>query len=187
MAEFEDKNNINIIDNDKNTNVNVIVKEWLATYFETSNDNISDMLKTQNATVYLLIWPIMEKDCFNGFMTVDKIDEYSEILGPYYDKLNMDEITHNFYDRYQNPIFLINLFIKQGHHYRQVKKLLSVNYNELSDKDKVYFMLSVVYRFRNNIFHGSKAIDDWRNYSKEIEKCIIYMMAVVDCYKNYCV
>lgn len=50
------------------TKVNERVTAWLAQQFNTNDWNIKDMLKTQNATVYLLIWPIMEQSVFDGFM-----------------------------------------------------------------------------------------------------------------------
>ena len=36
---------------------------------------------------------------------------------------------------------------------------------------------------RNNIFHGSKSIDKWINYSEQINYCLIGMMKIADCMK----
>ncbi len=86
--EIEEKTDLH----DRNTtDVNENVTKWLAQQFNTDNCNITDLLKTQNATVYLLIWPIMEQRLFSGFMQGKSIDPISEKMGDYFDEMNAEE------------------------------------------------------------------------------------------------
>jgi hypothetical protein len=92
----------NSLCNHRPTDVNEKVTEWLARQFNTENWNITDLLKTQNATVYLLIWPIMEQRIFSGFMQGKKIDPISEQMGLYFDEIDVEQMVRYFYDRYQD-------------------------------------------------------------------------------------
>lgn len=49
---------------------------WLATRYQTDNDSIKRMLDNQVATVYLLIWPIMEQEIFSGFMKKSRLNRW---------------------------------------------------------------------------------------------------------------
>ena len=40
-------------------------------------------------------------------------------------------------------------------------------------------LLVVVYRFRNNIFHGNKGVDSWLQYRPQIEKCTNVMQHLI--------
>ena len=165
------------------TDVNERVTTWLAQQFNTPDWNIRDMLKTQNATVYLLIWPIMEQEVFDGFMQGKSIDPSAEKLGPYFDELNAEDKARYFHNRYQDADKYRRLTDSKT--YKSMEKVLQKDYAELSGKEKVVLMMTTVFRYRNNIFHGNKAIGDWNKYSREIEYCTEFMMSVVDVYKKH--
>lgn len=165
------------------TNVNERVTAWLADQFQTPKWNIKDMLKTQNATVYLLIWPIMEQTVFDGFMQGKNIDPSAEKLGPYFDELMAEDKAQYFHDRYQDPEKYRKLTSSKK--YKSMERVIQKDYTELSGEEKVVLLMTTVFRYRNNIFHGNKAIDDWTKYSREIEYCTEFMMSVVDVYKKH--
>ncbi len=58
--------------------------------------------------------------------------------------------------------------------------LLAKSVNRLSDAESVFLLSFVVYRFRNNIFHGNKGVNSWLSYTEQIELCIRSMMAFVN-------
>ena len=165
------------------TDVNSKVTEWLAGQFNTETWNITDMLRTQNATVYLLIWPIMEQEVFNGFMQGKSIVPVAEKMGDYFDELNAEDEARYFHDRYQNNETYRRL--TDSKKYKPMEEVLAKEFSELTGKDKMILMMTTVYRYRNNIFHGNKAIGEWNKYSKEIEYCTEFMMSVVDVYKAH--
>ena len=81
------------------TDVNEHVMTWLANQFDTSDWNIRDMLRTQNATVYLLIWPIMEQAVFDGFMQGKSIDPTAKKMGLYFDDDYSLQIPKQYFSR----------------------------------------------------------------------------------------
>lgn len=178
--EIEERNNS---EERNNTTVNRNVTEWLARQFGTANHNISDLLRTQNATVYLLIWPIMEQRLFSGFMKASEIDSISEKLGDFFAELDTEEKARYFHNRYQDKKRYD--LLTNSYKYESMERALSKNYADLTGAEKIIVMMTTVFRYRNNIFHGNKAIDDWNKYSKEIEYCIEFMMSVVDVYKKH--
>ena len=165
------------------TDINSRVTEWLAEQFNTKTWNIKDLLQTQNATVYLLIWPIMEQEVFNGFMQGKSIVPVSEKMGDYFDEMNADEKAQYFHNRYQDPEKYRHL--TDSKKYKPMEEVLAKRYSELTNTEKMIVMMTTVFRHRNNIFHGNKAFGDWNKYSKEIEYCTEFMMSVVDVYKKY--
>lgn len=165
------------------TDINSRVTEWLAKQFNTSPWNIKGLLQTQNATVYLLIWPIMEQEVFNGFMQGKSIVPVSEKLGVYFDEMNADEKAQYFHDRYQDEIKYRHLTGSKK--YKPMEEVLAKRYTELTNTEKTIVMMTTVFRYRNNIFHGNKAIGDWNKYCKEIEYCTEFMMSVVEVYKKH--
>ena len=167
----------------RETNIKQHVYEWLANFYETDTRNITSLLDCQVATTYLLIWPVMEQNLFSGFMKQDKIAETATRYTLYYSEMNIEEDVKYFYDRYQNRRFFRNL--KHGSYHTEVDDILKKRYNVLSPTEKLHLMIFVVYRYRNNIFHGSKGINSWLQFSEQIEKCISFMMKIVDCHEKH--
>ena len=56
---------------------------------------------------------------------------------------------------------------------------------DLSDEEKLVLMIYVVYRYRNNIFHGNKGIESWSHYTSQIELYLDFMMSILDCAEKH--
>ena len=161
------------------------VKEWLASYFETNSNKVDQMLENQLATTYLLIWPIMEQRLFEGFMKKEKIESAADMYKGYYMKMNanLNPLVKYFHERYQDKDCYRRL--KHGDEYTgKFDAIVKKKFTTLDYKEKLMLMFYVVYRYRNNIFHGSKGILSWAQYSEQIDKCIEFMMIIVDCYNE---
>ena len=167
----------------KETTINKQVYDWLAHFYDTDTRNITSLLDCQIATTYLLIWPVMEQNLFSGFMKQDKIAETAERYVAHYSEMKIEKDVKYFYDRYQDRRLYRNL--KHGTYYTEIDEILRKNYNTITPVEKLQLMIFVVYRYRNNIFHGSKGIDSWLQFSDQIEKCISFMMKIVDCHERY--
>ena len=57
--------------------------------------------------------------------------------------------------------------------------LIKKSFTELSTADKLFFLVFVVYRYRNNIFHGNKGVQSWLQYRDQIRRCTQVMQALV--------
>ena len=170
--------------------------KWLAMNIDpdkTSNEEeIKDMLRNQVAVSYLLIWPILEQRHFSGFMKVGQIRDASFQLYRYYSELSpdLDYIVEHFFHRYNISKNENNPCLKRLQPEHEIndyyKNLLrKKSYNEVLPREKISLLLFVIYRYRNNIFHGSKSIDKWINYSEQINYCLIGMMKIADCMKRH--
>lgn len=181
-------------------NINDAIVFWLAFNINTdservkpSPDEIRDMLQNQNTVLYLLIWPIMEQRHFSGFFRSNKIDDAAEELQKYYnDELNidLDKIVERFFKRYNiakdnNNKHFRNLQPDSeiGIEYQEI--LMKKDYTSLHPKEKIKLLLFVIYRYRNNIFHGNKNIQEWSKYELQINDCLFGMMKLMDCMKKH--
>lgn len=172
---------------------NMQILKWLAeninTYTEpvseASIDEIQDMLNNQIAVSYLLIWPIFERRHFGGFMKQEKIQTAADILKDDYDnalKLGLDPIAKRFFTRYNiydnrnNPCYR-ELQPEPRYRSQKFKLICSKRFFvNLNTSDKIYLLLYVIYRYRNNIFHGYKSIEKWSQYTDQIQDCLTGMM-----------
>lgn len=157
---------------------------WLASYFNTNDIQIREMLDSQLATSFLMIWPIMENKVFGGFFKSIKISDFVDNHYLRYEEFVTENGVKHFYNRYKDKNKLRNLCHSDRFCKNSVKLIIEKDYNDLSNKEKLTLMLFVVYRFRNNIFHGNKGIKAWRNYTTEINFCINFMMKVIDVYNS---
>ena len=60
-----------------------------------------------------------------------------------------------------------------------IKTLLKKPLDKLSNCEKVFLIVVVVFRYRNNIFHGSKRVESWLQYEKQIKYCIQIMQCLI--------
>ncbi len=63
-----------------------------------------------------------------------------------------------FFYRYQDPEKYQRL--TDSKRYESMEKVLAKNYEALTGEDKMVLMMTTVYRYRNNIFHGNKTIGE---------------------------
>ena len=172
---------------------------WLAHNIDpdknSNEEEIKDMLRNQTAVSYLLIWPILEQRQFDGFMNEDSIKRASEKLASYYNSELLDDLDDTieyFFNRYNISKGLNNKFLKalqpKGVVPEDIKRILKYKYysalNPVPQK-KIQLLLFVIYRYRNNIFHGNKSIEKWIDYKDQINKCLYGMMKIADCMKSH--
>ena len=172
------------------------IVSWLALNIDTdersvkpSSDEIRDMLHNQVAVLYLLIWPIMEQRYFSGFLMSNQISDAACKLAPFYCedlKNDLDEIIMKFFNRYKNNRQHCRALKLDKTMKPEFNKILSKNkFVDLQPADKIKLLLFVIYRYRNNIFHGNKDIRKWASFDEQIKDCLIGMMKLMDCMKKH--
>jgi len=104
---------------------------------------------------FTLIWNLLENICFENYVKIDKINN---LIDSKIDKFNENNETFRetfkyFYTRYQDEHKLnalrLNRTMKE-----LTKKILNNTYTDKNNKLK--FIMAVIYRYRNNLFHGEK-------------------------------
>lgn len=152
---------------------------------ETEPARIASALKESNAFEFMILWSVLETKLFNKFCHKSDLAEYSHNHAlPIYD---IDEIIEYFHDRYRIQGGKRNDDYKHLIHQdvvADIDRILEKPYDKLTDKEKCHFMLYVVFRYRNNIFHGNKGVDSWSFYRKQINKCVDAMIFFIDNHTN---
>lgn len=166
----------------------VDIKKWICDKLNIKeNFRLDSLYKNSFALNYLFVWTIFERKNFDSFMKVDKIEEFAKQKISYIDIL--EDHFYHFYKRYKigekGNKKRKNLCHKSkcnGHCYTPCKfyQILKKEFEEISAEEKIYFLVYIVYRYRNNMFHGTKGLESWISYKLEIERCIDIMMKLSD-------
>lgn len=154
----------------------------LAKHYDTDVENIKKAISNEKATTYLIVWSIFEPSISNGFVKLKDIKEIAQKYSDSYLSLNIDSITKKFHDRYQDNKKFSNLIHNQSN--SSITKILSKQYSDLKDSEKMELLLFVVYRYRNNIFHGNKGVLSWQHYTEQIEDCLAFMTKMIEVIKR---
>lgn len=152
-------------------------KNWIAEYLDTEKNEIETYFKNNDVTGFLIIWTIFEQSLFNGFLKKNQLKPFSRKNKSLLNETLEKHFSH-FHDRYQNKKRYSNLRHKDI--YKEIDNILSEDKTSVAKEDKLLFLLYVVYRYRNNIFHGSKGVTSWLRYKIQIEKCIETMTILID-------
>jgi hypothetical protein len=91
-------------------------------------------------------------------------------------------IADHFHQRFQGKRELANLLQDDKTPEdvaTQFKNCLARPFAELRRAEIVFLASFVIYRYRNNIFHGSKGVASWLSYREQIGRCTEVMQAFV--------
>lgn len=165
---------------------------WLAKYLNSNSKEVAKLLENKSAIEFLITWSIFESSCFDGFLSIDKISEFSKNKATHaHAKSNAGELDVQaifFHERYQNKTFYRNLLhakLIDTNNFTRMNDLLNRNHQLLDASDKIFLLTFVVYRYRNNIFHGNKGVDSWLKFSECIERCTKIMQIFIPAPKNH--
>lgn len=156
--------------------------EWLAELYETDVNGITEALKDEKASLFLIVWSIFEQRLFKGFFQKKKIQDYANNHIQKIDIEKLEKIIKYFYERYQDEKKYKNL--RHDDSCPAVEEILKKTYCSLNDEEKFVLLLYVIYRYRNNIFHGNKGVMSWNQYKEQIEYCLDAMIIILDSFKN---
>lgn len=169
-----------------------MVETWIKKAYSFKDDEeLNTLYNNKIAINFLLVWARFEVINFDGFLKFELIDKISEkIVSEKSTSIPLlDDYVKYFYERYNEPdkgqLKLRGLCFKMKKCRKKgcitpdcrTKKILDEELKELTPKDKVYFLIYIVSRYRNNMFHGNKNAQNWiLQYEIPIEKCIQVMI-----------
>jgi len=153
--------------------------DWFASYLGQNQGEIEKLLNDSLASRFLIGWSLFESKCFNGFVKIDKLSRFAhEIVAEKdFDRQNFVRPGQHFHNRYQNKRLFRNLLHKQK--LPAVTDILHSTFNEINDFQLVFMLLVVVYRYRNNMFHGNKGVTSWLGYREQIGLCLEVMQNLI--------
>lgn len=151
---------------------------WFAELLGQSELNVRRLLNDGRAIRFLLTWAIFEPRCFDASANEEKIYGLSrKITRRGFDEGVLSEALEHFHARYQDKSRLRHLL--HGRKAERLRKSLALSTEELSPADRTFLVLFVVFRFRNNMFHGNKGVAAWLQYGEEIRLCTEAMQSVI--------
>ena len=151
---------------------------WLAGLLEASPFEVTRLLRDPTAVHFLIAWSLFESKCFAGFMRWNAIEPVIQEMvndGCATDVL-ISSVQH-FHQRYQNRRLYDHLM--HGQTSSRMERLLTQQVQSFTPADAMFFMVVVIYRYRNNIFHGNKGVGSWLQYREQIRLCIGAMQTLV--------
>ena len=153
--------------------------KWLADYFGQEESQITELLSDATATRFLIAWSLFETSYFQGRAIAERIEKFTI---PKETDLNsiineLDEYVSFFHNRYQNNTVYKNLMHKNTN--KRMENLIKKSFTSLNSEEKIFFAMLVVFRYRNNIFHGNKRVQHWSDYKDCILKCITMMQLLI--------
>jgi hypothetical protein len=153
--------------------------KWFANYLGQSPQQVERLLGDKTAVRFLIAWSLLETSCFHGFARGSELKKHCRRIGEDegFDPSSLTPILECFHARYQDGRLHANLM--HDNTYPDIKPLLNRPVVSLSNVERVFFLVSVVYRYRNNIFHGSKGVGSWLQFKPQIEQCTQVMQALI--------
>lgn len=141
---------------------------------------------------FLIAWSLFERRCFGCYANGPTIKTFAgkKCVKECFPKIESD--WNHFYRRYTNKVngskYISKLFPDFGPRGSINKRDSLLFEKRLTEKltaaDKTELMATVIFRFRNNIFHGSKKPYTWPKYEPQIKRCIRTIMIWVDGYSE---
>lgn len=152
---------------------------WFAAYLQQSPIQVTRLLRDKTSIRFLIAWSLLETSCFNGFAKGADLEKHCKRISKDegFSSLSLMQVLRHFHGRYQDQTLHANLM--HGHSNPDIRPLLNRPVESLSEAERLYFLVSVVYRYRNNIFHGAKGVESWLRFKPQIEYCTQIMQALI--------
>ncbi|MBL0225255.1 MAG: hypothetical protein IPQ16_06665 [Geobacteraceae bacterium] len=154
-------------------------QQWFARYLNQDESQVKHLLDDATAINFLIAWSIFESKCFGGFAKIDLFSAFAKRLTENltFDFDALKQPALHFHNRYQDKQRYCSLMHKQKSD--KLTEILGKDFGVLSNYEITLILLIVIYRFRNNIFHGNKGVDSWLFYREQIELCINAMQLLI--------
>lgn len=164
--------------------------QWLADIFETDASEVETLLGDKTASQFLIAWSLLESKCLSGFVKAEDIQSFAKGLptGETLATSSIREHAQYFHCRYQDQTLFMNLVrddklpARRGSPNKlrkDVDHIVTMAFDQLNAVQTIVFCTFVVYKFRNNIFHGNKGVRSWLNFSAQIDRCTLVMQELI--------
>ena len=155
-------------------------KSWLTDFKRQSGVLVSQLLEDHTALHFLIAWALFKSLCFNNSVNIKNIQRFSERTdeGGSFDVTSIHEDVKHFHTRYQDRDKFRNL-IFDNKDYADIETILNCRVDDVTSKQMIYLSVFVIFRYRNNIFHGNKGIESWLNFREQIARCTRIMQKFV--------
>lgn len=133
-----------------------------------------------------IIWNIFEKECCNNDARICQSDQIALKLSPITIPL-LDDICMYFYTRYIKDGQATRKFVDFKFHSSarkdRVEAILKKN-TQSTQVEKIEALLIIVFRLRNNLYHGEKTPDIFYEQDENFKYANQLLMIIIDNYKG---
>ena len=151
---------------------------------EITEENIDLILGTESVMLFLCVWTLFESAFSEKhYLHTKDLEILSESYKDISDSNEINFLSHYFHRRYhEHHDRLMKLAHKDEYECvsKNIRHIMEQEYNSLCKKDKIYLLFYVVFRYRNNLFHGNKDIIQWECFEEQINYCIQFMIKMID-------
>lgn len=152
---------------------------WFAELLGQRELEVKRLMKNDMAIRFLIVWSMFEGRCFKESANEQTIRELADrlVTQQEFDPTCLSVALVHFHTRYQDSTILKKLMSgRKSTHFAQ---FLNQPVNDLSLADRTFLVMFVVFRYRNNIFHGNKGVESWLKYEDQIRLCTEAMQAII--------
>lgn len=140
-------------------------------------------MKDKTALHFLVAWSLFEAKCAGGRFGTKKLLD-SEMYPAFvsHELHLLAEAAAVFHDRYQDQHRLNSLAPpadRVTNVFSRVESILSITVMDLAERDSHFLCAFVASRVRNNMFHGTKKLEDWLRDKPLIERATQVLMLFV--------
>jgi len=159
------------------------VIQWINEKIINSEINNIDKDDIDAIRDFTLLWNLFEALCCNKFADMNIIYRLINDKIELFNEIDYQDIFDYFYNRYENDINKFNkLNIRSRDQRILVEKVLN---NEYEDKEnRLKFIMVIIYRYRNNLFHGEKNMAHIRYQKENFEKTNEFLMYFIETCKG---
>lgn len=127
---------------------------------------------------FALLWNLFEDLLCENNANMCKIDNLIDRHIGKFNASGYQETFEYFYERYKSSDEKFNALRLREPQKNLVKKVLNDDF--IDKNNKLKFIMAVIYRFRNNLFHGEKNMRHISLQKENFEKTNIFLMYFID-------
>lgn len=133
---------------------------------------------------FLILWSLFESRCFNRTDNKTSIENVIEKVEKSFDDNILNEVFDYMKERYADAEKFSRLQFKDGSGNKEMKEHCEKVFSgeESSKEDKLKAVLYVIYRYRNNLFHGSKQIPNLQQQKNNFNTSY---KVLIECIEKY--
>jgi len=129
------------------------VLNWINEKIITDKENKLTPEDVENIRDFSLLWNLFESLCCNKKAYISEINKVIDKKIDLFNENDYIDIFNYFMERYQNNATFEKLNLSNGSK-KLVQKVLKREYTDKNNKLK--FIMYIIHRYRNNLFHGEK-------------------------------
>jgi len=158
------------------------VIQWIS---ETIINEDSDRIEANDIDEirdFALLWNLFEALCCDKFAKMQKINSLIDSKIDLFEETKYQNIFDYFYNRYKNDTTKFNALKLRNGDKELVRKVLDNTY--IDKNNKLKFIMAIIYRYRNNLFHGEKNMRYIRLQKENFEKTNKFLMYFIETCKD---